>query len=329
MKMKTLLPSLALLIAIPRLVSAQTTVFSDNMATSTVNQAPVAPTATSTSYEFLSGLAGGASTISPGALHLELPSTTSVLGEAQARFSSSPVALATAGDFINLTVTFLNTSNIMLAGNNNSSLVLGLYNSGGALPNQGIVQLNAGNTTGGSQNWLGYFGRIIENGTANIVTRPAQTANGTSSQNQDVLFNNASGSQAFNSPQGTQIGSKSTASTPIGLTTGSTYTLDYRITFNSSTSLTISNALYSGSAVNTANTIFNMQSTTAAATTIATAFDSLAIGWRESVASATASSMDISAITVISQIAPIPEPGCLALLAVGATALAFRRKTRI
>jgi len=132
--MKTLLPSLALLIAIPRLVSAQTTVFSDNMATSTVNQAPVAPTATSTSYEFLSGLAGGASTISPGALHLELPSTTSVLGEAQARFSSSPVALATAGDFINLTVTFLNTSNIMLAGNNNSSLVLGLYNSGGALP---------------------------------------------------------------------------------------------------------------------------------------------------------------------------------------------------
>src|SRR5262249_36112883 len=127
MKMKTLLPSLALLIAVPNLVLAQTTVFTDNMATSTVNQAPVAPTSTSTSYEFLSGLAGGSSTIAPGALHLALPSTTSVLGEVQAAFSASPITLGSAGDFIDLTVTFVNSSNIMLAGNNNSSLVLGLF----------------------------------------------------------------------------------------------------------------------------------------------------------------------------------------------------------
>jgi len=325
MKIDKFASILALLALTPCLASAQITVFSDNFSTSTVNQAPVAPTPTSTSYEFFSGINGGSSTIAPGDLHLALPSTTSVLGEAQASFTTSPITLANVGDFLDLTVTFINSSNILLAGNNNSSLIIGLFNSGGVLPNQGVVTLNSDNTTGGSQNWLGYFSRIIESGTANIVTRPAQTANGTNSQNQDLLFNNASSSQAFNSPTGTSIGSKSTTASPVTLTAGSTYTLDYRITFTGANSLTISNALYNGSSVNSANTLFNQQATTAAATFITSSFDSFAIGWRASLSAAAASSMDITSITVT-----VPEPDTVALLTCSATlGLVFHRNRRL
>src|SRR5215472_17051233 len=105
---------LALLSLIPRLASAQITVFSDNFSSSTVNRAAVAPTSTSTSYEFFSGINGGSSSIAPGDLHLALPSTTSVLGEAQAAFTTSPITLAKVGDFLDLAVTFINSSNILL-----------------------------------------------------------------------------------------------------------------------------------------------------------------------------------------------------------------------
>jgi len=302
---------------------AQTVIFSDNFSGSTLNQVPTSPTATSTSYEFFSGINGGSATIGPGALHLALPSTTSVLGEVQAAFSSTPVSLANVGDYLNLTVTFVNTANILLAGNANSSLTVGLYNSGGALPNQGIVTLNTGNTTGGSQNWLGYVGRIIQSGTANVITRPAQTPNGTTSQNQDVLFNNASSSQAFNNPTGATVGSKSTTSSPISLTAGSTYTLDYRIMLSAPGTLSISNALYSGGSVNSANTLFNELATTTASTLITSSFDSFAIGWRASLSAAAASSMDITSITI-----SVPEPGTPILIGVavlGSLALRHRR----
>src|SRR5690242_18574813 len=95
---------------------AQSVIFSDNFSGSTLNQAPTSPTATSTSYEFFSGLSGASATIAPGALHLALPSTTSVLGEVQAAFSPTPISLANVGDYLNLTVTFVNTANVLLAG---------------------------------------------------------------------------------------------------------------------------------------------------------------------------------------------------------------------
>jgi len=49
---------------------AQTVIFSDNFSGSTLNQVPTSPTATSTSYEFFSGINGGSATIGSGALHL-------------------------------------------------------------------------------------------------------------------------------------------------------------------------------------------------------------------------------------------------------------------
>ena len=300
--------TLATLLATP-LVSLADTIFSDDFSISQVNAAPAPPTATSTRYQFFSGLAGGTAAISANDLSLRLPNSTSVLGEAQALFAATPWALNVVGDYIEFTLVFRNTANMMVPGNNNCSLTVGLFNSGGAAPNQGVVTLNAGNTTGGSQNWVGYAGGILLSSSSNrLITRPAQTANGTTSQNQDLLFNGASSSQSFNSPGGTEIVHKSDSAAPVTLTQGSTYTLDFSVTMVAPGSLQVSNALYSGSSVNAANTIFNEIGTASGATLVATAFDGLAFGWRESLTSAAAGTNDVVSILVTGQSTPVSTP---------------------
>ncbi len=307
---------------------AQTTVFSDNFTgSSTLNQAVSSPTSDSTSYETAVGIAGSSSSLSSGDLNLTLPSTTSVLGEVQALFTTSPITLASVGDYIDLTVTFKDTANILSssANSSSSSLVIGLFNSGGVSPNQGTIQLNTGNTTGGTQGWKGYGARIVGTGTANVITRNSQTASGTTSQNQDLLFNNASSSQAFNSPTGVQIGTKTTSG--VFLTAGNTYTLDYTITLSAAGTLSISNSLYSGSAVNPADSLFGEIATAGTTNDITSTFDGLAFGARYSGPAASAI-FDISQITVVDDVAAVPEPATMALLGVGVVGLVsqLRRK---
>src|SRR5579862_6420884 len=212
--MKTIqtIAAMALASVLPLAASAQSTVFSDNFSgSSTVDQAPGAPTSTSASYEWFSGIANGSASVSPGDLKVGLASTTSVVGEAQAQFSSSPVTLTTVGDYIDLTVIFTDTANIMLSGNNNSSLAIGLFNSGGVAPNQGVINLSStvSPVSGGSQNWTGESSVVLESSGSNrLLARPRQGTS-TTSQNQDLLFNGASGTQTYNSPAGTQIAAKS------------------------------------------------------------------------------------------------------------------------
>ena len=304
------------------LSSRADTVFSDDFSSSTINQVPAAPTATATSYQFFSGLSGGSASIAAGDLHLAMPNTSSVLGEAQALFTSTPITLATVGDYLDVTATFMATSGIMGSGNNSSTLNIGLFNSGGAAPNQGPIVLNTGNTTGGAQTWLGYAGRIFVSGNASLFTRPSQTANGSTSQNQDLLFTGASGSQAFNSPSGTGLGSTASA---VALTAGGVYTLDFRVTLSAAGTLSISNALYSGSSVNALNAIFAQQKSASGANLLTSSFDGLAMGWRYS-GTAAASSMDISSLVVTDQIT-VPEPNTLALVGLGlGSLLIFRRR---
>jgi T5SS/PEP-CTERM-associated repeat protein len=287
---------------------AQVTVFSDTFGSgSTLNQAPAIPTANSTSYEYGVGATNSfgpaSSSISLGDLSLTLPLKSIVLGEIQAQFTSLPVTLVNPGDYINLTVTFLAAANI-LSGNAGSisALNIGLYNSGGSAPQQGQTTFaSTTSPTGGAQNWQGYVGRIIEASSdadfSQLFTRPAQTS-ATSAQNQELLFNNESSTQAFNSPVG-KIFATQRSSTNI-LANQSTYTMNFRITRNGSSSITVSNALFSGAGTN-GTQLFGLGATTNSVLT--STFDGLALGWRYGstdniISNVDYSTMDIESITV-------------------------------
>ncbi len=299
--------SLALLLVVAPLgAKAQTTYFNDDFSHgSTVNQPPVSPTPNSTSYQTEIGLANGSASIAANDLTVAFPSTTSVLGEVLGLWTNNVAALAAVGDYISLSVVFINTSNVLCGTDTgNSSILIGMFDSGGVAPNQGNIILNTGTATGGTQGWTGYAARMIWSGTAQVITRPAQTANGTTSQNQDLLFNNASSSQAFNSPGGTVIGSK--GSTAVVLTNAEVYTLHLVITLSAGNALTISNAIYGGSG--TATTPIFSQAYTTNGTPQPIAFDGMAIGWRNSSSPGQVSRMDISSITVSGQITVNTNP---------------------
>ncbi len=277
---------------------AQLTIFSDTFGSgSTLNQPPATPTAISASYEygvgFTDNFVSGSSSISPADLSLTLPDTSSILGEIQAQFTSAPVTLVNPGDYINLMVTFVDTAGVLSdAATANSTVNIGLYNSGGSAPQQGLTVFESTTSpTNGAQNWQGYVGRIILSGAPEFFTRPAQT-NATSTQNQDLLFNNASSTQAFNSPKGVIFGVGATGMST--LTDLSTYTMNFRITLNGASSITVSNALFSGAGTN-GTQLFGFGATTNGVPT--SSFDGLAFGWRYS-GGIGASTMDINSITV-------------------------------
>jgi hypothetical protein len=292
-------------------VSAQVTVFSDQFsAGSTVNAAPGTPTATSTSYESAMGNITGASvSINPNDLNLTSANTSSGFNEIQAQFTATPLNLVNPGDYIDLTITFVATSNILSSAVGvNSTLAIGLYNSAGVAPLQGNTLLNGSATpTGGAQNWVGYNGRMLQNGTAQLYHRTPQTS--TFSRNQDLLFNNASTSLTYNTPQdASPYGTKSTVGAV--LVNGSTYTMDYRLTLTAPGTIVGTNALYAG--VGTGGTqLFGLGATTNG--TLSTTFDGLAFGYRVSASSATQAAMDITSVIVTT----VPEPSTVALVGGG------------
>ncbi len=311
----------------------QTTIFSDNFGNgSTFNGVSTpggTPTASSTSYDFDSSKTG-AESLSSGNLTFGLTAaTTSGFVEAQALFTATPVALATVNDYIDLTYTFTDTANL-LAGGTSSAIYTGLYNSGGYAPVAGTagtsgnaVTLSAtsGSTyaTGNAANWQGYVSRIaMTGGTSQSYTRPLQNGAGTASANQDLIGNNFGGG-AYNNPTGAQVGGN-LAST-VTLTSLAQYTLDYRLTLSSAGVLTISDILYSG--VGTGGTVLSSQSTVTTSALLASSFDGLAIGIRNSGTSLNPT-MDINQITISDLIAPIPEPSTFALACLGAFGFAWR-----
>ena len=328
MKLKT---TLALVISVGFAMSsqAQVTVFNDTLNNGSTAQSasPANPTANSTAYEyFQQGGAPTTPTIASGDLHLQGRTTTSSISEVQALFANSPVTLGTVGDWIGLTFVFTDTQNILVGGTT-SSLNIGLYNSGGVKPTQGVRLDASGSGTGGAVGWAGYVGRIFGDGNARVYTRAPQGAGLTNpNQSQDLLFNGASGSSTYNNPAGVTVGSALTTFTS-GLTASSTYTLDFRITLSAADTLTISNALYTGGSVNSANTLFNQIVTTTAGSYLTNSFDGLALGWRYNSASA-ASSIDISSITVMDQIESVPEPSVFALSGLSILALGVVRRFR-
>ena len=167
--------------------------------------------------------------------------------------------------------------------------------------------------TGGAQNWQGYAGSVFQGANSKVYARPKQTS-ATSAQNQELLFNAASSSQAYNSPQGGQLTGASKAST-VSETQGSTNTSEFRITLTGVNSLAVSNLLYAGAGTG-GSLLFGEQGTTNGITDFS--FDALAFGYRSVVgagASPSNSEVDIQSITVATNV--VPEPSTFVLAGAG------------
>ena len=314
---------MALALAAP-VVALGDTVFSDTFGSgSTINGTPTAPTVNSAAYQNWAQGANPANySIASGALHFEARNTSSVFAEVQAQFASTPVTLTTAGDYINLTLVFTDTLNVLLSGQNASSQVdIGLYNSGGVLPLTGSRLDTTSAISGGTAGWTGYIGRLFLNGNANVITRPAQLG-AMVNTNQDLLFNNA-GSGAFKDPSATQIGVTTATGFTSGLTQGSQYTLNYKLTLTSATTMDITESLF-----DSGNNLLATQTATASgATLLTTSLDGLAFGWRRT-ATAAASSVDVNSILVTDYIQAVPEPSSTMLFCGGIGLLTLVRRFR-
>ena len=282
---------------------AATTFFTEDFAHgSTLNAAPVDPTGTSTSYEMASSKSWSPAPSLTGAdLKFGIASTSSGSVEVQALFANSPVALVVEGDYVEMTITFTNSGGLLTGA---GALGFGLYSSGHVFPVSGglngtAVMANTANATGGAQTWAGYVGQLGFSGSnSRIMTRPAQT--GGDNRNQDLV---TSGSGSSSYVGSSTVGSASSAPS-LTLTNGQVYTEDLIISLSSSNTLYITNTLYSGStATGTPLSQFGAEAT---GTPLTSAFDALAIGWRETGSQATL--MDISSIVVTGKSTPVTTP---------------------
>src|SRR5512146_2741144 len=109
-------------------------IFSDQFGTgSTVNSpTQAAPTQNSTAYSILSAKSWSPTPLlSADLLRYGIASSSSGTIEVQALFTSSPVSLVTAGDFVQVVITFTNNTGLFTA---NMQMGVGLYNSGQVMP---------------------------------------------------------------------------------------------------------------------------------------------------------------------------------------------------
>jgi hypothetical protein len=327
----------ALLGALVTLASTTTfaaPIFTDNFTNgSTIGGASVpggTPTASTTSYDIASTKAT-TNVIGSGSLSMQIAATTSGVFEAQAIFSSTPVALSSIGDSINLRYTFTATPNI-LAGNAaaNSALYAGLYSSGTpsvapltTLASSGLTATaGSPNATGGTQLWRGYVQRInFTGGSSQSYTRPQQTGTNTTSANQD-LVGNAAGGGLYTNPAGTAI---KTGGGAVALTSGQQYTYDYTISLSNTSELTIASNLFSGVTA-TGSPLFTQTGTASGGTFLTSSFDGLAFGYRYSGTSGGVIQLPVNAVAVSATI--VPEPASIAVvsgLGMAAVIIARRR----
>jgi PEP-CTERM motif len=288
------------------------TIFSDTFGSgSTLNAAPAAPTANSTSYEQGLGttVTGSSGSISSGDLSLKSGATSTILDEVAALFTATPLTLSGTGSEIDLQVVWVDTANVLSGGSTASQVALGLYDSGGSAPQQGTTIFSSTSSpTGGAKGWEGYAASALQAGTSKIYPRPIQN-NATLATNQELLFNNVSGTQSFHDPAAGNLSGASKTSA-ITLTNGSTYTSELRITLTGASSLAVSNTLFTGAGTGGA-VLWSENGTTNNATDVT--FDGLAFGWRYS-GTNIASQLDIDSIAVTTN---IPEPSTWMLVASG------------
>jgi len=303
------------LFAAPLAVKAQTVVFNDTFGSSTKNPTAASPgtlTATQTAYEIASSKSATSSTVSSGLLKFGNFSTGSGYCEGQALFTASPITLSAAGQYIEIYYTF-NDTTTLFNGNagNNEQINIGLYNSGGSGPTNGVLLWNSGlvssattAVTGGCQNWVGYNAQFAYSQTAGnssaIGTRPAQT--GANNLNQGI------GSSSGYSG-GVNLTTMAGVVGQPALTVGSKYTMHLRITYVNATTLAITNTLYDGvgigGAVHSAGG-FTARFGGTTSNILTPTFDAFVVGFRPTSSPTTAETMEINSVTVAAFIPTAP-----------------------
>ena len=277
------------------LPSTAATLFTDGFAASSVNAtSPAAPTAVSTAYQFFSSKpASPAPAHATNDLRYGIGATASGHIEAQALFTTTPVTLVAAGDYVEMIVTFTNTAGLFTE---KGHLGFGLYNSGGAAPLAGGMNGTATSSTtgvtGGAQGWRGYVSRIAYNGdTHRIATRPAQSS--TTGNNQD-LVTEGSGSMSY-----TGAVSLAGSSSTLDLAAGSQLTESFRITLTGSNACQIESRLYQGA--DALGDLLFSQAATANGAGFYNGIDALAIGWRVTT-NTSATTLDLASLTINAQV---------------------------
>jgi len=313
---------IALILAAPLAAQSQVTVFSDSFSSSTVNSlTPGAPTANSTAYQVIASKAWNPNppTITAGDLKYGIAATSGGGVEAQALFTATPVTLASAGDYVKLTLTFNNTVGVL---NIPSYLGVGMFNASQVLPWAGGLNNSANNAnstavTGGAQNWQGYVAQIATAGlNSRFMDRKAQT--GPDNRNQVAVI---SGSAIYgpSTPSPVSIGTSGTGPS-VTLALANPYTEVVKFTLLGTGALQLDSTLYDAG-----NNVLSTMSATTGTTPLTTTFDALSIGWRAT-STASVTTLDISSIQVADFIQPVPEPSTLALAGLGTAALFIRRR---
>jgi len=268
------------------------TAFLDDFSASSLNSfTPNVPTEAATSYQLFSSKGWvPAPSVAANNLRFGINPTTSGHIEAQALFTTTPLNLTAVGDYVELVVTFTNSSGLLAQ---SGMMGFGLYDSGGVAPLTGGMESTAvlGTTgvTGGAQGWQGYLSRIwYSGGTHTIATRPTQAI--TTGNNQD-LITTGSDSQSF-----TGGATLSSDSSTLVQAAGSQLTESLKLTLTAANTLSIESKLYSGA--NTSGTLLFSQSGIAnGANFLTSSFDALCVGWRDT-GNTAATRIEISSIRI-------------------------------
>ncbi len=298
--------TVAFVLAIAPLVSMADTFFADTFSTSTLtNATPSAPTATSTSYELISTKAWNPPpSIAPGHLIFGITNTTAGTIEVQGLFASPAVALVSAGDYIQLSVTFTDTQGLLIQ---TTPLGFGMYNAGGVAPIGG--GLNATATTpntdaaiGGAQNWKGYVAVIgYTGGNSGFYIRTNQLA--TANNDQDLVTIGSS-SKSYYYPKGVVVGAVSTTPS-VTLTVGGQYTEILKYTLTPTNTLQLDSRLYTGP--DNTGTLLSTMTATTGTNLLSTVFDGLAFGWYAN-QNVTNTLIDVNSITISGAVTVLTGP---------------------